>query len=50
MTTPLFNSLEFDSHRRTYSCGAGSLSYAAPGIQQEPSNAIAEEAKRIGAA
>src|SRR5262245_14339031 len=48
MTDPLFCSLDSISVARYIRTAQHSVCYAAPGIQQEPANAIVDVAKRIG--
>jgi hypothetical protein len=49
MTTPLFRSLDSAAIAADIRAAQISVCYAAPGIQQEPANAIADVAKRFGA-
>ena len=49
MTTPLFRSLDSAAIAADIRGAQYSVCYAAPGIQQEPANAIADVARRIGA-
>lgn len=48
MTNPLFRSLDSISVARYIRSAHHSVCYAAPGIQQEPANAIVDVGKRIG--
>jgi hypothetical protein len=48
MTAPLFRSLDSAAIAADIRAAQFSVCYAAPGIQQEPANAIADVAKRIG--
>jgi hypothetical protein len=49
MLTPLFGSLDSTTIAANIRAAQFSVCYAAPGIQQEPANAIADVARRIGA-